>query len=81
MGFSLMPLGGLLLGALADRLGAAPAVWLGSGVYLGVIAWITLVRPVLRRLDGRVLGEVADTGEAAGRPVADPGTGARRVSP
>jgi MFS family permease len=81
MGFSLMPLGGLLLGALADRLGAAPAVWLGSGIYLGVIAWITLVRPVLRKLDGRVLGEVADTGDAAGGAVADPGTEARRVSP
>ena len=64
MGFSLMPLGGLLLGALAERLGAAPAVWIGSGIYLAVIAWIASAKPVIRGLDGRMVGDdgLADAG-------------------
>jgi hypothetical protein len=60
MGFSLMPLGGLLLGALVERLGAAPAVWIGSGVYLAVVAWVAFGRPVIRTLDGRGLGVAED---------------------
>jgi MFS family permease len=57
MGFSLMPLGGLLLGALAERLGAAPAVWIGSGVYLGAVALIALRKPVIGRLNGQEISE------------------------
>ena len=57
MGFSLMPLGGLLLGAVAERLGAAPAVWVGSGIYLAVIGWMAMARPVIRSLDGRRLAD------------------------
>ena len=65
MGFSLMPLGGLLLGALVERLGAAPAVWIGSGVYLATVAWVAFARPVIRTLDGRSVG-VTDDGPASG---------------
>jgi predicted MFS family arabinose efflux permease len=53
MGFSLMPLGGLLLGFLAERLGAAPAVWVGSGIYLAALGWVAWRQPVIRRLDGQ----------------------------
>lgn len=73
MGFSLMPLGGLLLGALAERLGAAPAVWIGSGIYLAVVVWIAAARPLIRRLDGKAVSDAhADaapetSGVAAGR--------------
>ncbi len=56
IGFSLMPLGGLLLGALVERWGAAPAVWAASAVSIAVIVWVTLTRPVIRSMDGRTLG-------------------------
>lgn len=72
MGFSLMPLGGLWLGALAERLGAAPAVWVGSGIYLITIAWIGLRKRVIRELDGRDLGDATD--EPHGRRPADAAT-------
>ncbi len=63
IGFSLMPLGGLLLGSLAERFGAAPAVWVGSGIALGIVIWVTLTRPVIRAMDGRALGSMqVDTG-------------------
>lgn len=62
MGFSLMPLGGLLLGAVAERLGAAPAVWIGSGIYLAVVAWIAVARPVIRRIDGQAISEAHASG-------------------
>jgi MFS family permease len=56
MGFSLMPLGGLLLGSLADRLGASPAVWCATGVNLAFVLWVWAGRPLIRRLNGRTLG-------------------------
>ncbi len=64
MSFSLMPLGGLLLGALAERLGAAPAVWVGSGIYLLVVAWIALRQRVVAGLDGTTLGDAPDAAPA-----------------
>jgi MFS family permease len=57
MGFSLMPLGGLLLGALAERLGAAPAVWVGCAVYLTVVAVIAVRKPLIRGLNGQEISE------------------------
>lgn len=65
MGFSLAPLGGLLLGALAERLGAAPAVWVGSGIYLAVVVWTWQRARVVRHLDGRQLEERAESGARA----------------
>lgn len=65
MGFSLMPLGGLLLGALAERLGAAPAVWIGSGIYLAVVAGIAVRVPLIRTLDGRRLDSGTVDGAAS----------------
>lgn len=53
MGFSLMPLGGLFVGALAEAAGPSAAVILGSSVYLICIIWVALSRPVVSRLDGR----------------------------
>ncbi len=73
MGFSLMPLGGLLLGALAERLGAAPAVWIGSGIYLAMVVWVAAARPLIRRLDGKSVSDAhagagpGTSGVAAGR--------------
>jgi predicted MFS family arabinose efflux permease len=87
MGFSLMALGGLLLGALAERLGAAPAVWVGSGIYLAVIGWTALARPMIRTLNGRVLGAAgtidAISNDAPGShdPGADAATPGAPVSP
>lgn len=46
----LMPFGGLLLGALADRLGSAVAVAIGGVVYGGIIAAAFVVSRSLRRL-------------------------------
>ncbi|MFU8813728.1 MAG: MFS transporter [Pseudomonadales bacterium] len=60
MGFSLMPLGGLLLGALVEQLGAAPAVWIGSGVYLTVILWVAARKRSVRDLDGRAVSDAHD---------------------
>ncbi len=53
MGFSLMPLGGLFVGALAEAAGPSTAVILGSGIYLACIIWVAVSRPVVSRLDGR----------------------------
>lgn len=55
IGFSLIPLGGLFLGALAESAGAPTAVLIGAGVYLlCVVSVATLARDV-RELDGTIL--------------------------
>ena len=59
MGFSLMPLGALLLGALAERLGAAPAVWLVCAVYLLAVLGVALRQRVIRDLNGPALAGAA----------------------
>lgn len=79
MGFSLMPLGGLLLGALAERLGAAPAVWVGSGIYLGVIAWVAVRKRIIRDLDGRAVSDAHDQSDE-GAGAAEPGSGERAAA-
>jgi MFS family permease len=50
MGYSLMPLGGLFLGALAERTGAGPAVLYAAGVYLLVVVAVWSSKSSLRRL-------------------------------
>jgi MFS family permease len=71
MGFSLMPMGGLLLGALAEQLGAAPAVWIGSGIYLLAIVWVTIRQRVIRHLDGRAVSEAHDRADSTDTDGAD----------
>jgi len=52
MSFSMMPLGGLFLGALAEPLGAAAAVMVACILYLVGIAFVAARAPMIRRLDG-----------------------------
>jgi len=56
MGFSLMPLGGLFLGVLADATGAPSAVLIGSSIFLLGIVVVALIAPSVRRLDGTAMG-------------------------
>jgi MFS family permease len=55
IGFSLSPLGGLLLGALTELFGGPTAVMLGSSVYLLCIIWLGVSVRMLRRIDGKAL--------------------------
>jgi MFS family permease len=55
MTYSLMPLGGLLLGALTDRIGATAALSASVSVFLVILLIISVTQPVLRRLDGRIV--------------------------
>lgn len=55
IGYSLVPLGGLFLGGMADSLGAGWAVITGAAVYLAAVALTTLAKPSIRNLDGRAL--------------------------
>ncbi|MEJ2087270.1 MAG: MFS transporter [Gammaproteobacteria bacterium] len=52
IGYSLVPLGGLFLGALADNIGAGPAVIAGGMIYLLAIAVTAFSRESIRRMDG-----------------------------
>jgi MFS family permease len=60
IGYSLMSLGGLFIGALAEVLDASMAVLLGNLVYLGFIILIWFRRPNIRRLDGHALDARVD---------------------
>ncbi len=55
IGYSLVPLGGLFMGALADSLGAGSAVLAGGVVYLVAIAFTAFRQRGLLTLDGRAL--------------------------
>ena len=55
IGYSLVPLGGLFLGALADSYGASQAIVVGGCIYLVAIAVTSLAKRNLREIDGRAL--------------------------
>jgi MFS family permease len=55
IGYSLVPLGGLFLGGLADSIGAGWAVITGALVYLIAIAVTARSKPRILNLDGRTL--------------------------
>ena len=55
MTYSLMPLGGLLLGALTDRIGATAALSVSVSAFLLILLLISVTQPVLRQLDGSML--------------------------
>ena len=57
IGFSLIPLGGLFLGTLAESTGASISVIVGNGLYFAFLLFIVGQRSI-RRLDGRRLAEV-----------------------
>jgi MFS family permease len=50
--YSLMPLGGLLLGAIADRSSAVVAVCAGASVFVVFVVVIAGTRPAIRTLEG-----------------------------
>ena len=53
IGYSLIPLGGLFLGALTERFSAQGAVAIGCAVYLVVLIFIAISQPEVRRLGQR----------------------------
>jgi len=55
IGFSLIPLGGLFIGWLAERIGADLAVISGNGIYLLIIIVMGFGLTEIRRLDGQAL--------------------------
>jgi MFS family permease len=59
IGYSLMPLGGLFIGALAEHTGATVAVMTGSSIYLLIIVLIGLGVSEIRNLNGRRLEQAA----------------------
>lgn len=52
IGFSLMPLGGLFIGTLAETSDASTALIIGSSIYLVGIVAVWILAPVVRELDG-----------------------------
>ena len=53
--YSMIPLGGLLAGAIATVSSAPVAISVGGTVYLAIVLWIAVCRPKIRRIDGRGL--------------------------
>ena len=53
--YSLMPLGGLLLGAIAQQTSIVVAVQCGAAVFVLITALIALARPAIRGIDGQAL--------------------------
>jgi MFS family permease len=53
--YSMIPLGGLLAGAIASVSSAPVAISIGGTVYLAIVLWIAVCRPKIRRIDGRGL--------------------------
>lgn len=67
--YSLVPLGGLFLGALAESVGAAWAIWTGCGIYLLAIGITALLKPQVRNLNGRTLQSAPAPGEEESQPL------------
>ena len=55
IGYSLIPLGGLFLGAIAEAIGASLAVVIGSTIYLAFLAYVYLQRDDIRQLNGQTI--------------------------
>ncbi len=53
--YSMIPLGGLLAGAIASVSSAPLAISVGGTVYLGIVLWIAIFRRKIRQIDGRSL--------------------------
>lgn len=56
IGYSLIPLGGLFMGALAETAGPAEAVLIGCCLFLFAIAGVAVTSATIRGLDGRLIG-------------------------
>ncbi|HEY5679504.1 MAG TPA: MFS transporter [Pseudomonadales bacterium] len=56
IGYSLIPLGGLFMGALAEAAGPALAVLIGCCVFGFAIAGVAMTSTTIRGLDGRLIG-------------------------
>jgi hypothetical protein len=56
IGFSLIPLGGLFLGTLAESTNASISVIVGNAIYLAFLLFI-VGQPTIRHFDGRQLAE------------------------
>lgn len=69
IGYSLVPLGGLFLGALADNIGAGPAIIAGGLIYLAAIAVTSFRQSAIRNMDGNALQD-AGTNSAGTQPLA-----------
>jgi MFS family permease len=59
IGYSLMPLGGLFLGVLAESTGAPNAVLIGCSIFGLSILAVAMLATSIRHLDGRLLSEAA----------------------
>jgi len=53
--YSMIPLGGLLAGAITSVSSAPVAISVGGTVYLGIVVWIAIFRRKIRQIDGRSL--------------------------
>jgi MFS family permease len=53
--YSMIPLGGLLAGAIASVTSAPVAISVGGTIYLAIVLWVAVFRPEIRRIDGRGL--------------------------
>lgn len=70
IGYSLIPLGGLFLGGLAESIGAVWAVITGCAIYLLGIVITALAQPMIRNLDGRALQSEPPPQSAPAQPLA-----------
>lgn len=66
--YSLIPLGGLFLGALAESVGAAWAIWTGGSIYLLAIAITAFSQPQIRNLNGQALQATPAPEEGSAQP-------------